>query len=108
MADGSTARAERQPRVPGVVFVLRPRRQRSLGSVGERPGGQDVGHGKGGRLCGGWRRGRGGGEVVDGVKHDDVGGIGGSGVRGHTGGDVGVQFGGGDGGEVGGVGGWDG
>lgn len=45
-----------------------------------------------------------GGEVVDGVEHDDIGGVGGCGVGEGVGGDFGVQFGGGDGGEVSGVG----
>ena len=43
------------------------------------------------------------GQVVEGVQHDDVRGIGGRGVREGAAGDVGVEFGRRDGGEVGGV-----
>lgn len=42
------------------------------------------------------------------MQHDDVGRIVRFGIAGEAGGDVGVEFGGGDGGEVGGVGGGDG
>lgn len=50
-----------------------------------------------------WREGD-GGEVVDGVEHDDVGRVGRVGVGACEGEDIGVELGGRDGGEVGGVG----
>ena len=55
---------------------------------------------RGGVLLGRWLL---RGQVIEGVQHDDVGGIGGRGVRERAAGDVGVEFGRRDGGEVGGV-----
>lgn len=119
VADAALAAAEGEAGVARVVRVAAGRGEGGGQRVGECPGGVDGGgRREGGRGCGGGGggcgcvggdgSGGGGGEVVDGVQHDDPGRFGRRGVGESAGGDVGVEFGGGDRGQVGGVGGWDG
>ena len=94
MTDASIPRPKRKARLAGIMRIRRRRRE-GRWFMDEGPDGLDVWV----RFFRGGGCGQaGGGEVVDSLEHDDPGGIWGRGVLGGAGGDVGVEFRGGDGG----------